>query len=333
MLTKFFQAFASRQNSENDLSDIIYAACESSESFKELFIHFFFPEIDNPSEIYMERESSQKNSRVDFLLISDDYTYIIENKIYDRNQHFGEYDKAFNIPPERFGYITNYDVFEKKNYYLSQGYRIHTWKEFYHYLLLHTEEDEISKCVLNYIKSVCSIISIKETMKLSSLTSLTIFFEILKKIFNVETDQYISEYYINNCKQETFWGGNICEPHDNCVVGRYFEVRFKNIRGSLNTTCGWLGIYFNDIESKPTIRIGIREDKYWSGKAYNVITNNINKKSEWYIKNDVVWKDLTDEEFTKLENSNSIEEQKNILSTFYTSTIDYIANLIEQKPQ
>lgn len=244
MFSKFLHQLASRRYSENDLSDIIYVACETSDVFKSLFIQFFFPEISVPTDVYIEREYSQGNCRVDFMLEYEGEIYLIENKIYDRNHHFGDYDKVYKVTPDHFGYITNYDLFSKKKYYQERGYRIHTWEELYHYLLIYSGKDLMIDPILTYIKSTCSIITINQPMRISSLTSLAVFLEILKKIFNAETERYYSEYYDRNCMQETSWGGNIVDQHNNCVVGRYFQVTFNNIKkaGTVHLGVGWVFI-------------------------------------------------------------------------------------------
>ncbi len=41
--------------------------------------------------------------------------------------------------------------------------------------------------------------------------------------------KYYSGYYDRNCMQETSWGG-VVDQHNNCVVGRYFQVTFNNIK-------------------------------------------------------------------------------------------------------
>lgn len=60
MFSKFLHQLASRRYSENDLSDIIYVACETSDVFKSLFIQFFFPEISVPTDVYITRIFSRK---------------------------------------------------------------------------------------------------------------------------------------------------------------------------------------------------------------------------------------------------------------------------------
>ena len=97
-----------------------------------------------------------------------------------------------------------------------------------------------------------------------------------------------------------------------------------------------MDVWFNDPERNPTICIGIREDKNWSGKAYELLKKKINaNKSEtyrgWYIENGCVWRDLPDDKYNKLEECESLEEQKELLSDFFKKSINIIADLIDEK--
>ena len=65
-------------------------------------------------DVEIEREIAANDSRPDFVIYNGEETYLIENKINDHNQHFGQYDKTFNVAPERFGYIANYVIPQPK---------------------------------------------------------------------------------------------------------------------------------------------------------------------------------------------------------------------------
>lgn len=341
MFTSFLKTLSYRKSSENDLSDVIYAACGASPLFKGCFVNFFFPEINTIESIDIEREVPEGDSRVDFLFNYDNERYIIENKIYDKSHHLGQYDAVYHVKPSRFGYIVNYHHIEHegktKADYLKLGYRIKTWEEFYKHLVGSEYQDETFAPIAGYIKSVCSIILTKEKMNFTALNTLPTFLKMLEPIFgNASNERYSSDYYKNNKKQETFWGGNLVSEHDNCIVGRYFEVKFNHVRGRYNTTWGWMGIWFNDPEQKPIICIGIREDKRWAGKAYELIAEKINasksqKYKGWYLESGCIWRDLTDDMYKKLEECDTLDEQQQILSDFYTKSINIIADLLDEK--
>lgn len=128
MITRFLESLSYRVNNENALSDIIWSLCNSSPTFREAFLLFFFPNMRISPEIEIEREIVKNNSRPDFIIYNDDEVYLVENKINDRNQHFGQYDKTFKVEPERFGYIANYVIPQPKE---GKKYQIRTWEGFY----------------------------------------------------------------------------------------------------------------------------------------------------------------------------------------------------------
>lgn len=92
---------------EYDLSDITWALCNTSPQFRDYFLHFFFPEMKIEKSIILDREISKDDSRVDFIIHNKNETYIIENKINNKNHHFRVYEETYNVLPERFGYIAN----------------------------------------------------------------------------------------------------------------------------------------------------------------------------------------------------------------------------------
>lgn len=70
-ISSFFRNLAVRFRKENDLSDITWALCEASPTFKGIWIRFFFGDELNPDDIdWIQREATfdDKGSRVDFLI-------------------------------------------------------------------------------------------------------------------------------------------------------------------------------------------------------------------------------------------------------------------------
>ena len=153
VFTDFFAHIAIRMGKENDLSDVTWAMLQTSDTFFNAFLDFFFPQVAFSGVINMEREKSEDDSRPDFHFIYNGDTYVIENKIYDQNHHFEQYTSTFGVSPERLGYITNYPMEHKP-------YIVHTWKEFYCYLgqqKVPDAEQNLWRGYLSYIKNVCSI--------------------------------------------------------------------------------------------------------------------------------------------------------------------------------
>lgn len=85
----FFEQLAKYYRHENDLSNITVALCNSSDIFREIFVHFFFPEIriENIKEISREIwDVNGMGSRVDIhITLDNDEIFIVEVKKGDRN--------------------------------------------------------------------------------------------------------------------------------------------------------------------------------------------------------------------------------------------------------
>ncbi len=157
MIQNFLYNLSYRKSNENDLSDITWTMCETSEKFKELFLKFFFPNVDFSNIITFEREKTKGNSRVDFYIETFDNKgnnkiYLIEVKRYDGNHHFEQYLKEFSISENQLGYITNYHC-------NKEGFEVKNWEEFYNYIKENLPQDnsekEFWKGYLRYLKNVC----------------------------------------------------------------------------------------------------------------------------------------------------------------------------------
>lgn len=82
MLAQFIVNLSHRFRSENDLSDVTWTMCQTSERFQCVFLRFFFPWFgEDCGEVYIEREQSKDDSRPDFVFDYNGKTYLIENKM------------------------------------------------------------------------------------------------------------------------------------------------------------------------------------------------------------------------------------------------------------
>lgn len=144
--------------SENSLSDVIAAAYNSNSEFRKLFIKFFFKDDKVLKRIPsgIQREVSSGNCRYDLVIPTEESDYIVENKVYDQNDHYDKYKKR----GAKIAFIANYDVNQ------IQYKNKHTWKEFYNYIkksLKKISKDKILiSCVLDYIKGVCDMMEEKQ---------------------------------------------------------------------------------------------------------------------------------------------------------------------------
>ena len=73
----FFKSLAKRLYHENDLSDMVYALCESNVGFRQFFINFFFKDAGlKAGKCSIEREVSwDDGSRPDFVIRSSKGIY------------------------------------------------------------------------------------------------------------------------------------------------------------------------------------------------------------------------------------------------------------------
>ncbi len=156
MITKLLKSLAKYYKEENDLSNVVCILCNIDTEFKETFIHYFFEDIDINTIGEIKREvyaPNRNDSRVDLYFESNGLIYIIEVKIGDKNHHFSQYNEAFNVPMERFGYITNY--------YCPEGSNVKEWEDLYWKFVKanKTKQSKVIEGFLAYLKDVCGIIT------------------------------------------------------------------------------------------------------------------------------------------------------------------------------
>lgn len=76
--------------------------CNTSPRFRDYFLHYFFPKMQVERSVILDREISKDGSRVDFIIHNKNETYIIENKINDKNHHFGVGFTTKKIGPKNY---------------------------------------------------------------------------------------------------------------------------------------------------------------------------------------------------------------------------------------
>lgn len=234
----FFFALAERRRNENDLSDITYALCYSDDEFCRFFLDFCFDEDIKTFDL--TREYQRDSSRPDFYFHDlENQERIIEVKIYDRNQHFEQYEKAF--PSAKYAFIANYQH-EK-----VAGWKIKTWKDF----IIALEQSALcnKKMIEGYLHYLKSLINVKEfsKMNLNSCKSLPDFLENLKSLVKQDFgfDEYnalksCNEYYYGQFfrKQDLYCWIGLYLPEANIYIGfkdsfdwipRNFQIQIKNL--------------------------------------------------------------------------------------------------------
>lgn len=316
----FFRHLSCKFRKENDLSDITWVMCQSCESFRDSLLKFFFPEIQIEKSISIEREKSEDDSRPDFYIENNGDIYLIENKIYDTNHHFGQYDSTFNIVPNRFGYITNYIITDAD--IREQGYRLHTWEELYYYFAngdaVHEEEKSLLNGYLEYIKNVCGIIKIEKPMRLDGIYSLFSLMEIIeKKLAKRKEDLFSVSLYNSN---------KLCgNGNSHGATGVNFELKYNNI--ITPRIWGWIGIYYDRVN--PQIIMGFFDNPNW-GKGYIDMLRPY--KNKWvaqhgfnkpYFSESCLWFEMSDALSNQFNLSENVIEQETILKDFMDNVIKY----------
>jgi len=319
----FFRALADRFRKENDLSDITWALCEASPTFKGIWIRFFFGDELNPDDIdWIQREatSDDKGSRVDFLIKKKGgyEFYLIEVKIGDKNQHFGQYDSAYGLIPERIGYITNYPLKQEGNY------RVRQWSAFCYELgkvddVPATERD-LFFGYREYLQRVCGIVMLTEKIdieKMSALYRLTLLFE---ELTACQTDHYTSSFYKSLDRREVRW--------------LYYSVKYVAFP-EWSSQYPFVGIRYQDDE--PCILGGFDKRAGWAREACDFLKKHKTfysqvalqycslpypKGGEWYF-------DLSADSMTALRNAATLKEQKAILKGFIEEVTMFPVRLAE----
>lgn len=265
MIPSFFSALASRLPHENNLSDITWALCQASDFFREFFMKFFFPKEDFSVIDSMDREYPAENngrSRADFLVRvrGSRMPYVIEVKIYDRNQHFEQYKSDYGISKDHLGYITNY-------YYKQDDYEIKTWTDLYYRLsvLVDSLTDETEKSLitgyLKYLQNTCGIKTFNRAMDFSNAICLYQFQCVVQKAIKKQTDQYILNAYPRLKNIEG----------DQGILGAYFYAHYND--GRLPETYIWTGIYFN--REPVEVWTGIENRKGYGQEYCNIVRPNM----------------------------------------------------------
>lgn len=310
MLTEFFKNLASYYYLENDLSNIVVALCNSSDAFCDKFISFFFPNL-NISEIESIRREvpdiNGKGSRVDIMITlkKDPKPYLIEVKINDRNHHFGQYEEAYEIDKERFGYITNYHCEEG----IEQGYDVKTWADFYDYLMT-SAPDETINAFAAYLQSVCKIIRYNTPMRFENLHSLTQFMQLSKDIILKNGFPTPRQFCYPNSMFQWF-GIKQSEENDGYVAAH-------------------LGIWFGN---NTIITFGVSNNQSFSNKL--LANKHIFENAEYCCvpyaeanwNKTEVWIELKNDWLVKLSQADNPEDQRLILQSFFLEASSLVLSI------
>lgn len=314
-IKKFFYNLSLRCAKENDLSDVTWAVCQTSEKFKLLFLNFFFPTVNFDKINSFDRELTKDDSRADFVINNDGQTFVIECKIGDTNHHFEPYLRDYNIQKSNLGYIVNY-------YLQKEGFEVKTWRQFYDFIENNIPENEEEKAFfegyLKYLASVCGIIKINKKMELKSMYSLYCFNVILKSVINNRNTDKFSLSYYNKDFQENYFGYK-------------FEVTTKNKKPNI-----WLnvGVWYD--RENPVVTCGVWKNEGWGKPYFDELKNKESleqfaKKNYFakkpYEENNSFYFEGSEQFYKDFENAENVDQQKDLLCKFIDEVVDfYISN-------
>lgn len=235
----FFDALFDRLYKENDLSDITYAMCKTSEGFNRFFLETMFPDELFSFDGHWEREYessivvNDKKSRVDFYYEEDGRKYIIENKINDWNTHDEQYSKAY--PDCKRAFIANYPY--RKQYYDH----CETWKS----LLKKLKESSLSsdseeKTILSgYISYLSKVVNYMEAeaMDFADIKSIRSLFILINGFADEKKLSYTKN---NKFEYSTIdWLGRYYSDSDNNAFYICLELNYDVPRLGVFVKPGW----------------------------------------------------------------------------------------------
>ena len=94
-----------------------------------------------------------------------------------------------------------------------------------------------------------------------------------------------------------------------------------------NRCWGWIGIFYK--EETPEICMGFKDNPYWGEYFINLIRK---KQSDWkdtthfkkpYFDSSILWFDMSEDLRNNFESSESVDEQKKILTEFMDKVLLY----------
>jgi hypothetical protein len=297
---RFFEALAQRLRKEPKLSDIVWTMCLVSGLFRHIFLEYCF---EKPISVSgdIQREFPRNSSQPDFYFVDiNENEYIIENKIYDRQQHFEQY--ILDFPKAERAFIANYIEGEHK------GWFIKTWKDFIKHLENNiadkenkTEEVDLIYSFILYLKSVTNYEEAK-TMDFSNVSSLRDFYTIISEL--------IEQNGFKECN-------NLTTAMSRDYYGKYFY--YTNKEGK--NVYIWMGLY---IPEQSAIYINFRdfEQESWLPESERNKIKGIEGKTgnyydEAYVEENDFFVRLKDEYFNKLcGEEKDVNIQKDIIKNF-----------------
>jgi hypothetical protein len=235
-----------RVNDEVALSDFTYSLMSVSSAFRLAFCDFFGVQLKEPQAWSVEREYPLGgNLRVDLALTNHlGETYLIENKINDRNYHFKEYGQSSaGLKTQGLWLIAGHVVAEQA----PSKWTVRSWSDLVQHLeqINLTEDEDLIRSFEAYVKGACQMAPIKE-IRLDDAALASLFY--LNNLF----DKIITSFQSPSVHCQLYSRSN--SNFDNSNAGKYFTL---SINGSKELVYPWLGLTYED---EPCIGIWFDKD-------------------------------------------------------------------------
>jgi len=268
-LSKFFRSLALRHRSEPALSDVTYAVLKTVPDLRQDFVQFFYPNLNGAETFRVEREFTlPEGGRPDFVLHSPTWDLIVENKIWDQNYHFNEYQA---VDPERKTYralLANHRVTAVPE---ACGWSIRRWEE----LVEELDKKHYGNCsalvsgYLEYVREVCEVGKLVAFgRELLSVHALHLFNHTVKAaIQGASTDRYETSIIDGSGSFYNFGEG---------WSGFYFRLMDKKTKEEIRVFFG-----LNYFEDSPFLQVYI--DKKGLGERFRRIDANVAPSPEYEI--------------------------------------------------
>ena len=250
---------------ENTLSDTIWAMCMADKDFLQLFFVFMFDKKggEEKAQSIIREVSAGAYGRNDFVIITDEGKYYVENKINDKNLNLEKYSNNEDIKNNNLAYIVNNVRLYKNVKKVNESYEINfidrkillkEWKNF----------ANIIKVKYDYIRCFIERITNKFSIEENERTHFEkIYDEFIKNRINKKT-----RGKDNTWKKFKAYGRGYLEKNDKNRLFFYIkhtpefgymflfgiENKFQNKINSWNIPfifkeCNPLGYYFHDYYS------------------------------------------------------------------------------------
>ena len=280
---RFFKELSQRMYKENDLSDIVYALCESNLQFKQFFLDFFFKDRGLiAANATLEREIQYGDgSRPDFVVrhVRDgkEEVFFVENKVWDRSHHFAQYERTLGNA-YKLGYISNYTINEQELAQADQKVfksiketRIKTWRQFRDALAAKAEDvneqswatSEDIQGFLAYCEEICpdnqEIVS-EFKLEEGTFSKVRSFYECLKE--RLSRSIKIKDKEID---LELWNRGSFNKPSE--WIGCYFGA--ENLLQQ--KVWGWIGFYLQENTKTPGLCVEFLNKTGWGKPVFDQI--------------------------------------------------------------